>query len=69
MRVAFDIGGTFTDFVLEDTRARVLQFHKLATTAAEMHTAMMATDKSGGISNQPLPRSFTAAKISTAASP
>ena len=29
MRVAFDIGGTFTDFVLEDARAGALQFHKV----------------------------------------
>ena len=34
LRVAFDIGGTFTDFVLEDARAGVLHFHKVPTTPA-----------------------------------
>ena len=35
MRVAFDIGGTFTDFVLEDVRAGQLKFHKVPTTPSD----------------------------------
>jgi N-methylhydantoinase A len=41
-RVAFDIGGTFTDFVLEDARAGVLIFHKLPTTPADPAAAVLA---------------------------
>ena len=41
MRVAFDIGGTFTDFVLEDLRAGVLRFHKVATTPRDPAIAVL----------------------------
>ena len=41
MRVAFDIGGTFTDFVLEDRRAGVLRFHKVATTPRDPAQAVL----------------------------
>jgi N-methylhydantoinase A len=41
MRVAFDIGGTFTDFVLEDGRAGVLQFHKVPTTPRDPAIAVL----------------------------
>ena len=42
LRVAFDIGGTFTDFVLEDARAGVLRFHKVATTPSDPAAAVLA---------------------------
>ena len=42
MRIAFDIGGTFTDFVLEDTRAGVLRFHKVPTTPSDPAKAVLA---------------------------
>jgi N-methylhydantoinase A len=41
MRVAFDIGGTFTDFVLEDVRAGALRFHKVPTTPADPAVAVL----------------------------
>ena len=41
MRVAFDIGGTFTDFVLEDGRAGVLHFHKVPTTPGDPAKAVL----------------------------
>jgi N-methylhydantoinase A len=41
MRVAFDIGGTFTDFVLQDTRAGVLRFHKVPTTPRDPAAAVL----------------------------
>src|SRR5215204_4937880 len=41
MRIAFDIGGTFTDFVLEDTRAGALQFHKVPTTPHDPAEAVL----------------------------
>jgi N-methylhydantoinase A len=41
MRVAFDIGGTFTDFVLEDLRAGVLRFHKVASTPRDPAIAVL----------------------------
>src|SRR5262245_66135243 len=40
MRVAFDIGGTFTDFVLEDVRAGFLRFHKVPTTPGDPAVAV-----------------------------
>lgn len=42
MRIAFDIGGTFTDFVLEDTQAGVLRFHKVPTTPNDPAKAVLA---------------------------
>src|SRR5215510_2375747 len=42
MRVAFDIGGTFTDFVLEDVRAGCLAFHKVPTTPSDPAVAVLA---------------------------
>src|SRR5262245_1207542 len=41
MRVAFDIGGTFTDFVLEDVRADTLRFHKVPTTPGDPAVAVL----------------------------
>jgi len=43
MRVAFDIGGTFTDFVLEDGREgeATLHFHKVATTPRDPAKAVL----------------------------
>ena len=41
MRVAFDIGGTFTDFVLEDGRAGALHFHKVPTTPGDPAKAVL----------------------------
>ena len=41
MRVAFDIGGTFTDFVLEDGRAGALHFHKVPTTPRDPAKAVL----------------------------
>jgi N-methylhydantoinase A len=41
MRVAFDIGGTFTDFVLEDVRAGSLRFHKVPTTPGDPAVAVL----------------------------
>jgi N-methylhydantoinase A len=41
MRVAFDIGGTFTDFVLEDARAGALHFHKVPTTPGDPARAVL----------------------------
>ena len=41
MRVAFDIGGTFTDFVLDDGRAGVLHFHKVPTTPRDPAQAVL----------------------------
>jgi N-methylhydantoinase A len=41
MRVAFDIGGTFTDFVLEDVRAGALRFHKVPTTPGDPAVAVL----------------------------
>lgn len=41
MRIAFDIGGTFTDFVLEDARAGQLQFHKVPTTPQDPAKAVL----------------------------
>jgi N-methylhydantoinase A len=41
MRVAFDIGGTFTDFVLEDVRAGCLRFHKVPTTPGDPAVAVL----------------------------
>ncbi|MGE0525328.1 MAG: hydantoinase/oxoprolinase N-terminal domain-containing protein, partial [Variibacter sp.] len=35
IRIAFDIGGTFTDFVLEDTRTGKRHFGKLPSTPSE----------------------------------
>lgn len=42
MRIAFDIGGTFTDFVLEDTRHRRLHFGKVPSTPSDPSRAVMA---------------------------
>jgi N-methylhydantoinase A len=42
MRVAFDIGGTFTDFVLEDVPAGRLAFHKVPTTPSDPAAAVLA---------------------------
>ena len=42
LRVAFDIGGTFTDFVLEDVRAGHLKFHKVPTTPSDPAAAVLA---------------------------
>ena len=36
VRVGFDIGGTFTDLVLQDTQQHCLLFHKVATTPADL---------------------------------
>lgn len=41
MRIAFDIGGTFTDFVLEDGRAGALRFHKVPTTPHDPAEAVL----------------------------
>ena len=41
MRVAFDIGGTFTDFVLEDARTGALHFHKVPTTPSDPAKAVL----------------------------
>lgn len=41
MRIAFDIGGTFTDFVLEDSRSGALQFHKVPTTPRDPAVAVL----------------------------
>ena len=41
MRIAFDIGGTFTDFVLEDGRAGALHFHKVPTTPRDPAKAVL----------------------------
>jgi N-methylhydantoinase A len=41
IRVAFDIGGTFTDFVLDDGRAGVLRFHKVPTTPHDPAEAVL----------------------------
>jgi len=41
IRVAFDIGGTFTDFVLEDARAHALRFHKVPTTPRDPAQAVL----------------------------
>src|SRR6185312_9708329 len=38
---AFDIGGTFTDFVLEDGRSGTLQFHKVPTTPRDPAEAVL----------------------------
>ena len=42
LRIAFDIGGTFTDFVLEDGRAGTLLFHKVPTTPRDPALAVIA---------------------------
>ena len=42
IRIAFDIGGTFTDFVLEDQRTGALGFGKTATTPQSLETAVLA---------------------------
>ena len=34
-RIGFDIGGTFTDFILLDTQCRELRLHKCLTTPAD----------------------------------
>jgi len=41
LRIAFDIGGTFTDFVLEDGRSGTLQFHKVPTTPRDPAEAVL----------------------------
>jgi N-methylhydantoinase A len=41
IRVAFDIGGTFTDFVLDDGVAGVLHFHKVPTTPRDPAEAVL----------------------------
>ena len=41
MRVGFDIGGTFTDFVLEDAERGRLLFHKIPTTPADFTRAAL----------------------------
>jgi N-methylhydantoinase A len=41
MRVGFDIGGTFTDFVLEDSERHRLLFHKIPTTPADFTRAAL----------------------------
>jgi N-methylhydantoinase A len=41
MRIAFDIGGTFTDFVLEDERAGTLRFHKVPSTPRDPAEAVL----------------------------
>jgi N-methylhydantoinase A len=42
LRIAFDIGGTFTDFVLEDKRAGTLRFHKVPTSTRDPAQATLA---------------------------
>jgi N-methylhydantoinase A/oxoprolinase/acetone carboxylase beta subunit len=42
IRIAFDVGGTFTDFVLEDARAGLLAFHKVPTTPRDPSVAVLA---------------------------
>src|SRR5438067_8005842 len=42
MRVGFDIGGTFTDFVLKDSERGWLLFHKIPTTPADFTRAALA---------------------------
>ena len=41
IRVAFDIGGTFTDLVLQDTRTGRMVAHKIPSTPAELSRAVM----------------------------
>jgi N-methylhydantoinase A len=41
IRIAFDIGGTFTDFVLEDDRSGTLQFWKVPTTTSDLAKAVL----------------------------
>jgi N-methylhydantoinase A len=41
IRIAFDIGGTFTDFVLEDDRSGALQFWKVPTTTSDLAKAVL----------------------------
>ena len=41
LRVAFDIGGTFTDLVLQDTRTGSMTAHKVPSTPAELARAVM----------------------------
>ncbi len=41
IRIAFDIGGTFTDLVLQDTRAGRMVVHKTPSTPAELARAVM----------------------------
>ena len=40
IRLAFDIGGTFTDFVLEDTHTGARRFLKVPTTPADLAEAV-----------------------------
>ena len=41
IRIAFDIGGTFTDFVLHDQSRQVLRVGKIPTTPASLETAVL----------------------------
>jgi N-methylhydantoinase A len=41
IRIAFDIGGTFTDFVLEDAATGALRFGKAATTPKSLEQAVL----------------------------
>jgi N-methylhydantoinase A len=41
IRIAFDIGGTFTDFVLEDDHSGALQFWKVPTTSSDLARAVL----------------------------
>ena len=41
IRIAFDIGGTFTDFVLEDAARGVVRFGKTATTPRNLEAAVL----------------------------
>ena len=41
IRIAFDIGGTFTDFVLHDQERQVLRVGKIATTPRNLEAAVL----------------------------
>jgi N-methylhydantoinase A len=41
-RIAFDIGGTFTDVVLEDTRSGQLELHKVLSTPTALHEGVLS---------------------------
>ena len=41
IRIAFDIGGTFTDFVLQDTVAGEIRFGKALTTPRNLEAAVL----------------------------
>ena len=41
IRIAFDIGGTFTDFVLHDADTRIVRFGKALTTPRNLEQAVL----------------------------